>query len=125
MKGCLNCQKEYENKREASKFCSTKCRVMYNRKFPKKKDGVSKTQLQVIYNAILEKVGELKAAPQTFSIKPQMPVVQHISQAKTFTQYNQAKIDCQSEEEWVGLAHEIENDQFLPRKQKNILLNKS
>lgn len=125
MKECLWCKKEFQEKKETARYCSTSCRVMFNRKFPKKKDDISKTQLQVIYNAILEKVGELKAAPQTFSIKPQMPVVQHISQPKTFTQYNQAKIDCQSEEEWMALALEIENDLYLPRKQKNLLLNKS
>lgn len=35
MKNCLNCNKEYENKRAASKFCSVSCRVLYNRKNPK------------------------------------------------------------------------------------------
>lgn len=29
---CLNCQKEFENKRKSAKFCSPRCRVYFNRK---------------------------------------------------------------------------------------------
>jgi hypothetical protein len=58
MKICLNCQKEYQNKREASKYCSDKCRVAYNRKHPQ--NSVSKTQVQVLYNEMLEMVAIMK-----------------------------------------------------------------
>jgi hypothetical protein len=61
MKACLNCQKEYENKREASKFCSDKCRVAYNRKHPK--NSISKVQMQVLYNQVLELIGSIPSAP--------------------------------------------------------------
>lgn len=98
---------------------------MWNRKNPKKKNEVSAVQMQVLYNAILEKVEEMKASPQTFSIAPQMAAVPQIRQAqpKSYTYYHQAKIDCLTEEQWVALAQEIENDPILPIKQKNILLN--
>jgi len=98
---------------------------MWNRKNPKNKNEVSAIQMQVLYNAILEKVEEMKASPQTFSIVPQMAAVPQIRQAqpKSYTYYHQAKIDCLTEEQWVALAQEIENDPILPIKQKNILLN--
>lgn len=70
MKACLNCQKEFEHKREAAKYCSDKCRVMYNRRFPK--DWVSKTQVQVLYNEMLEMAANLKGV----SFKPTIPLSQ-------------------------------------------------
>ena len=65
MKGCLNCKKEYDNKRDASKFCSAKCRVMYNRKNPKK--TITPVQMQVLYNAVLDALASHKENfPQDF-----------------------------------------------------------
>lgn len=65
MKTCLSCGKEYVNKRETSKFCSDKCRVSYNRKNPK--TVVTKFQMQVLYNSMLELVDKMG----TESIKQQ------------------------------------------------------
>lgn len=50
---CLNCSKEFHPKKETRKYCSDSCRVMYNRKHGKK-NPITKGQLQVVYNAILE-----------------------------------------------------------------------
>lgn len=55
---CLNCKIKFEPKKSFAKFCSTNCRVKWNRKQPKK-DVISKTQLQVLYNSILEAVGNI------------------------------------------------------------------
>ena len=45
MKECLHCGEQYEAKRESSKFCSTSCRVMHNRKSQKKKSATIQENL--------------------------------------------------------------------------------
>ena len=89
---------------------------------------VSQVQLQVLYNAILETVANMsKNTPMAQMVAKAAHVESVYKQPttqKTFTYYNQAKIDCQSEEEGMALSQELENDPFLPRKQKNLLLNK-
>ena len=57
MKECLNCKKGYESRRDFSKYCSTKCRVQYNRNNPKEK--VTRVQMQVLYNSILGLVDKM------------------------------------------------------------------
>lgn len=61
MKECLWCKKEYEPKKETSKFCSTSCRVMWNRKYGKKKNQVTSDQLQELYNSVLAAVNAINA----------------------------------------------------------------
>lgn len=124
MKECLWCKKEYPNKRETSKFCSTSCRVMFSRKHGGKKDKVSQTQLQVLYNALLEKVGELKAAQHIATRAPEMLYTAQISQSMTFGQYEQAKIDCELPEQWEALKQRIMLDPHLSSKQKTYLTTK-
>lgn len=58
MKQCLNCQKEFEYKRNAAKFCSDKCRAAYNRAHPSQ--GVTKPQMQSLYTAVLEAVEKIQ-----------------------------------------------------------------
>lgn len=60
MKACLNCEKEYQHKRESSKFCSDKCRVMYNRKNKVDREK----QLE---KGIMEILNETKAAVKQMS----------------------------------------------------------
>lgn len=59
MKECLWCKEQYENKRESSKFCSTSCRVMWNKKYGKKKGQVGVDELQSLYNSILTAVNSI------------------------------------------------------------------
>lgn len=68
MKECLNCKKEYEAKRPHAKFCSVNCRVQYNRTHPK--DVITKTQVQVLYNQMLEMMSQLKQEPEIRVIAP-------------------------------------------------------
>lgn len=76
MKECLWCKEEYEPKREASKFCSTSCRVMWNRKYGKK-NQVTPVQIQVLYNSILDVLGKIQyAAPKATYDAPKMANVQ-------------------------------------------------
>lgn len=64
MNKCLQCQKEYKSKRPSSKFCSDNCRVKYHRNTKSenktKKSGVSKIELEVLYNKILDLVDKFE-----------------------------------------------------------------
>lgn len=138
MKDCLQCGEKYENKRETSKFCSDKCRVKYNRKNPKQ--GVTKLQMQVLYNSVLALVqnhtnelppdyqnikaaGILKAnedvEPLSFDklreqIKSQRP-------PKTMAKYFEDKRDCTCQEDYDSWLAEVEADPYLKPKEKQIL----
>lgn len=57
MKVCLQCDKDISARRETAKFCSDNCKVKWNRK--NGKANVSKVQMQVLYNQILEVVGKI------------------------------------------------------------------
>jgi hypothetical protein len=59
MNKCLKCGKEYEAQRSTSKFCSNKCRSAFNRKNPT--NGVTRVQMQVLYNSIMEAVSRINA----------------------------------------------------------------
>ncbi len=61
MKECLWCKEEYEAKKDTSKFCSTSCRVMWNRKYGKKKGQVGVNELQELYDSILAAVNSINA----------------------------------------------------------------
>jgi hypothetical protein len=58
---CLQCDNEFEHKRETAKFCSDKCKVKWHRKNPKK-GAVAKFELMTLYN-------EFKAAIQNLSMQ--------------------------------------------------------
>lgn len=53
MRECLKCKKDISDKHESAKFCSTSCRVMYNRKNGKQNE-VKLFQMQVLYNQLLD-----------------------------------------------------------------------
>ena len=61
MKECLNCTKEYEPKRETSKFCSTSCRVRWHQKNSKGKNKVTPQNMQELYNAVLNAVNSINS----------------------------------------------------------------
>jgi hypothetical protein len=74
MKECLNCQKEYEAKRETSKFCSVSCRVLYNRKNPKKKKVNPLEQMASFHQEMLETMFKIKELILTPEIKRPAPL---------------------------------------------------
>lgn len=58
---CLKCEKQYEAKRDTSKYCSDSCRIGF---FNKNKKGnsdqpITVLQLQVLYNSLLEAIGNI------------------------------------------------------------------
>lgn len=125
MKGCLHCKKEFEAKKETAKFCSTSCRVMWNRKNGNKtKDAIQPFQMQVLYNSLLEmidKVGKNNQLPPVIGTiiaqKSELPV-----SGKTFQQYMNDIADLEYEQEFKDKATEIQSATNLSQKQKDLLL---
>lgn len=44
---CVNCDKEFENKRKSARFCSNKCRVYFNRGKDSVTDSVTDSLVSV------------------------------------------------------------------------------
>lgn len=61
MKECLNCKKEYDSKRDTSKFCSTSCRVRWYQRHSRGKSKVTPMDMQELYNAVLNAVNGINA----------------------------------------------------------------
>ena len=91
MKTCLNCQKEFGYKREAAKFCSDKCRVTYNRANPKER--VTKTQMQALYNLMMDKLGQIEFAPsQAVYDAPKLPANFKADEPLSFDRLKQEQV---------------------------------
>jgi endogenous inhibitor of DNA gyrase (YacG/DUF329 family) len=61
MKECLNCKKEFQERRSTARFCSNKCRSAFNRGASGNK--ITKMQMQEMYNAIMGATEALKGYP--------------------------------------------------------------
>lgn len=132
MKQCMNCKKEFEYKRESARFCSDRCRAAYNRANPQQ--AITKVQVHVIYNEILELIERAKAEPQQpyfgVATKDGVNLGQTLKEPVKITLKRpfatlQALIDeCQSIEEYEPLRKEIEEADHLTRREKDILLRK-
>lgn len=130
MKPCLNCQKGFEPKREHAKFCSDKCRVMYNRKYPAQ--NVSKWQMQALYNEIRELVSKINYsapketydAPRTTNIKDEpnqyIPTPKVAAEA-IMRKYAADKIEITCEEEYLSWLERLNNDNRLTDRQKQLI----
>jgi hypothetical protein len=131
MKQCLNCKKEFEYKRDSAKFCSDKCRAAYNRTHPQQM--VSKVQLQVLYNEMLELIKKAQLSPQQpyFGVATndgvkwgQTQDTVKIRLKRPFLTLQALINECQSMEEYEPLRVEIEEADHLTRREKDILLRK-
>jgi hypothetical protein len=131
MKRCLHCDKEFEYKRSAAKFCSDKCRAAYNRAHPEQ--VVTKIQVQVLYNEMLDMIKAAKEAPQQpyFGVatkdevkwgQSQNPVKMALK--RPFVTLEALMNECESRERYELLRTEIEEATHLTRKEKDILLRK-
>lgn len=125
MKECLHCKKEFKNTKESAKFCSTSCRVMWNRKNGNKtKKALQPLELQVLYNSLLdaiEKFGNINGQHQgAVKVVVEQNVVQ--DDEKSFQQYLNEIADLEYEQEFKDKATEIQSATNLSQKEKDLLL---
>lgn len=134
MKECLWCKKEFQEKKPTAKYCSTSCRVMFNKKHGKKNE-LKPFQMQVLYNQIMEAVNGINqknSLPESFGAvintenKPSVTVKippQELYQntTKSFQQFMNEIADLEFPEEYKKLTDEINNSN-LPTKQKELLI---
>lgn len=134
---CLKCEKEFIPKRETAKFCSTNCRVKWH---VKNKDATKSIQDKVVEKELLETIAEFKELIKTTKINfsqitpssydgakntvhyldevamfPKKPLIR-----RSFENYQQLKLDCESIEAWEILKSEILVSD-LSSKQKALL----
>ncbi len=122
---CLKCEKEYQPKKETSKFCSTSCRVMWGRK---NKSTVSQSvQMKVLVNTILDKLDKVDfvvSSPAVYDaskIKNSTFDEPKVS-SKSFQQYMNEISGLEYEQEFRAKAEEIQSATNLSQKQKDLLL---
>jgi hypothetical protein len=130
MKECLHCKKEFQEQKQTAKYCSTSCRVMYNRNKPKKtKVFTTESKLEVMCNAVMDMLTTIKfqqATSDSYIWKPtnihdELPIFPTKPKLRrTFENYQQLKLDCESIEVWENLKAEI-NASDLSSKQKALL----
>ena len=128
---CLNCQKEFEPKRkDTAKFCSATCRVRYNRVNPK--DKVTKVQMQVLYNTMMERLGQIeyKAATEASydgkkldKITYDEPGQWQEPNPKTYIKRTPAhwvdlRRDCTDADQYAKWLENLENDPYLTAREK-------
>lgn len=122
---CLKCEKEYQPKKETSKFCSTSCRVMWGRK---NKSTVSQSvQMKVLVNTILDKLDKVDfvvSSPAVYDV----PKIKNSTfdepkvSSKSFQQYMNEISGLEYEQEFRAKAEEIQSATNLSQKQKDLLL---
>lgn len=128
MRECLKCKKDISGKHESAKFCSTSCRVMYNRKNGKRNE-IKPVQMQVLYNAIMDKLDKMGLQAIISPIPAQkstfdgftLPATEKQKTRRSFEYYQQARIDCADIDEWATIKAQIMADEFLTQKQKQLL----
>ncbi len=135
MRECLKCKKDISDKHEKAKFCSTSCRVMWNRN-PKNKKEKGLTDLQkmnVLYNQLLEAIG---AIGQSNGLPPPITSVithKHIEKKSswddsvendlpTFQDLLNGMVGLQFSDDKEDYAQKINAATHLSEKQRNLLL---
>jgi hypothetical protein len=128
---CLFCENEFANKRETAKFCSTNCRVKWHNKHGGSKSGeVKKSTLQVLVNRMMDRLDKIEAAeptPTVLDAPKYKPIFDEPLQytkpkiKRSYENYQQLKLDCDSIESWEELKNEILNSD-LPKQQKILLI---
>jgi len=151
---CRHCDKEFEAKRGTAKFCSTSCRVMYNRK--NKKPKISEAVIENEIFGALEEMKELRkqiasdlllfGQPRTdgkpltgfkhdtpFSVSPVdeplsfAKIEQSLTKPKikrSFENYQELINECETMDQYRPIKEEIEAAEHLTSKQKTLLLRK-
>lgn len=118
MNECQHCKREYETKSKTSKFCSTSCRVMFNRK-KKKGESLKPEDVRTIYNKV---VALLEAMPTPAQMAPNQQINQQpVVPQSRFAHYRVA-IQCSgSLDELKETMMDVKSDSSLVWKDKQVL----
>lgn len=126
-----SCNNNFENKTGRRKFCSDACKMKWHRMNPKKEE-VTKFDLKVVYNELLDLAQKLSAGivPQVqntsigyFKDEPGEIQQPKFRIKRTFDNFLQLKKECETEDDWIELKDEISNAENLSSKQKSLLIN--
>lgn len=135
MNKCLKCEKDYEAKRNTSKFCSTSCRVIWNRN-NKNKSIIKEMQSALIQAmvinketlAIFEKMQSIKDLP---ALEKKVEVDNTISftptespfeiKANPYQEYIEEFKGCKTKHEMSIVLNVVKKDFSLSRDNKESL----
>lgn len=124
---CLNCKKEITAERESKKYCSDKCRVMWNRKKPK---GVSSDKISILAlcNQLMGMLATVKFIPLQDSAsdlaeRPFTTLSKKIKIRRSVQSWLDWKRDIQDEEEYDKFKEEINDADYLTQKEKKYIFN--
>ena len=140
---CLQCDKEYEAKKDTSKYCSTSCRVMFSRKNKgNKKVEAEKSfllQANVALNSLLEMVGKInyganpvlgqsdtKSIPlpsdyaeiKNIGIMGSNGEITPLRKPKSVVRYIEERLECGNADEYDYWLSQLESDPYLSDKDK-------
>jgi hypothetical protein len=133
---CLQCQKDFDAKRETAKYCSDKCKVKYHRKNGGK-NTIKPFQMQVLYNSIVELIEkgqqqqfraanpmpkELHALEQNLKNKDQFTTVTEVPQRqikRTPAHWVELRRECVDADDYAQWLLDLENDIFLNSREKS------
>jgi hypothetical protein len=126
MKECLNCNKEFEPKRESGKYCSDNCRVQWNRKNPKQEKGLTELQqMKVMYNTLIEKIDKLNLSSVYLPVNESkqsfdttLPKNKKIMLKRTPMQWVELRRDCQNSDDYNKWIVDLDNDTHLTQLEK-------
>ena len=129
MKKCLQCGKDFKNKRDTAKFCKVACRVTWNRKNKDKPKVLNPEQMMsIIYNKILDTLdarNNISVPAETnfakgldFYIGNPKEDVQKARLKRNYSNYQELRLECTTAEEWQELKEEILNADNLTRQEK-------
>ena len=127
MKECLHCKKGFEPKKPTRKFCSDSCRVMYHRKHGKQ-DTVSKVQMQVLYNSLMDKIEQMASQPISVLPPTQIASFNGVISSTTVTpkvgikrtpaHWVELRRDCETADDYAKWLSDLDADQFLTTREK-------
>lgn len=131
MRECLKCKKDISDKHEKAKFCSTSCRVMWNRNPANKKPkGLTELQqVKVLCTAIMERIEKMPMAGiapqiegQTLPQQAPMPIIQETPKMRlkrSPASWVELRRECQTAEDYDKWLDDLENDRHLTEQEKS------
>ena len=131
MKECLKCSKDISAKHKSAKFCSTSCRVLWNRNPENKKEKglTGLQQMTALYNALMDKIDSLALLTVPVPMVNQKTTFDgitspfsentKISLKKTPAHWVKLRRECENAEQYAQWLEDLENDIHLTAREKS------